>query len=123
MSTLLCASIISRDLTPEQRRKEKERVKNGTPDGSSNIKGGKEARTATMMSALDAAEEDLKSEAVPLRARGVVTLTRYVYHTSYIVVTCSGSWWVRCHLPPPKLLRKIRFFVQPGWLCYSPRHV
>jgi len=75
MSASLCASILSRALTPEQRREERERVKlNG--DGGGDGEDGREARTARMLQALDAAEEDLRSDAVPMRARGVVTLTR-----------------------------------------------
>ena len=86
MSALLVASILTRGLTPEQRLEEKERVSrvNGdvhSGDGGSGKGGGrgvaeKEARTARMLAALDAAEEDLRSDAVPMRARGVVTLTR-----------------------------------------------
>lgn len=78
MSALLFASILSRDLTPEQRRQERERVEaagDGDPGAGAEAR---EARTARMLSALDAAEEDLRSESVPLRARGVVTLTRFV---------------------------------------------
>lgn len=80
MSALLSASILSRGLSPEERREERERVervgKGGGAGGGGKAEGGDEARAARMMSALDAAEEDLRSEAVPLRARGVVTLTR-----------------------------------------------
>ncbi|CAM9321573.1 unnamed protein product [Ectocarpus fasciculatus] len=81
MSALLSASILSRGLSPEERREERERVERvgeraGGAGVGSKAEGGAEARAARMMSALDAAEEDLRSEAVPLRARGVVTLTR-----------------------------------------------
>ena len=84
MSALLCASILTRGLTPEQRLEEKERVSrvNGGVHRDSGRGGGgegfatREARTVRMLAALDAAEEDLRSDAVPLRARGVVTLTR-----------------------------------------------
>ncbi|CAM9440147.1 unnamed protein product [Ectocarpus sp. 12 AP-2014] len=81
MSALLSASILSRGLSPEERREERERVERvgeggaGAGAGGEAEGGGEEARAARMMSALDAAEEDLRSEAVPLRARGVVTLT------------------------------------------------
>ena len=74
MSALLSASILSRGLNPEERREERERVKLAAGDGAE----GSEAPTAKMLSALDAAEEDLRSDAVPMRARGVVTLTRSV---------------------------------------------
>lgn len=86
MSALLCASILTRGLTPEQRLEEKERisrVNGGVHGGGGGGRGGgeggvaeREARTARMLAALDAAEEDLRSDAVPMRARGVVTLTR-----------------------------------------------
>lgn len=85
MSALLCASILTRGLTPEQRLEEKERISrvNGVNSGRGDDGGGgrgavaeREARTARMLAALDAAEEDLRSDAVPMRARGVVTLTR-----------------------------------------------
>ncbi|CAN0240906.1 unnamed protein product [Pylaiella littoralis] len=77
MSALLCASILSRGLTPEERREERVRVKLGGGGGGGGGGSGerREAHTARMLSALDAAEEDLRSEAVPIRARGVVTLT------------------------------------------------
>lgn len=77
MSALLSASILSRGLSPEERREERERVKLGGGSGGDDVEGG-ETPTAKMLLALDAAEEDLKSEAVPMRARGVVTLTRSV---------------------------------------------
>eukprot|EP00752_Nemacystus_decipiens_P002917 g2714.t1 len=78
MSALLSASILSRGLSPEERREERERVKlAGQSDGVE----GSEAPTANMLLALDAAEEDLRSEAVPMRARGVVTLTRLMRAT------------------------------------------
>lgn len=88
MSSLLCASILSRGLTPEERREERERVKlasagNGAGGGGSEEEE-REARTARMLSALDAAEEDLRSEAVPMRARGVVTLTRCVPYKRHL---------------------------------------
>lgn len=81
MSALLSASILSRGLSPEERREERERVERVGEGGAGagaggEVEGEEEARAARMMSALDAAEEDLRSEAVPLRARGVVTLTR-----------------------------------------------
>lgn len=76
MSALLCASILSRGLTPEERREERERIKLCGGSGGGNGGEAGAARTARMLSALDAAEEDLRSEAVPIRARGVVTLTR-----------------------------------------------
>lgn len=91
MSTMLCASILSRGLTPEQRREEKERLtaaargSNGETIGGggggragSNDATARESLTARMLAALDAAEDDLRSESVPMRARGVVTLTRCV---------------------------------------------
>lgn len=74
MSALLSASILSRGLSPEERREERERIKLAGGDSME----GSEAPTAKMLLALDAAEEDLRSEAVPMRARGVVTLTRSV---------------------------------------------
>ena len=76
MSAMLCASILSRGLTPEQRREARERIKR--VHGDCDDIEGVEKRTARMISALDAAEVDLRSEAVPMRARGVVTLTRRV---------------------------------------------
>lgn len=75
MSALLSASILSRGLSPEERLEERERVKLG---GGGDSVEGSEATTAKMLLALDAAEEDLRSDAVPMRARGVVTLTRSV---------------------------------------------
>lgn len=77
MSALLSASILSRGLSPAERREERERVKLAAGGGGDGVEGS-EARTAKMLLALDAAEEDLRSEAVPMRARGVVTLTRSV---------------------------------------------
>lgn len=74
MSALLSASILSRGLSPEERREERERVELASGDGVER----REAPAEKIMSALDAAEEDLRSEAVPMRARGVVTLTRSV---------------------------------------------
>ncbi|CAM9122010.1 unnamed protein product [Laminaria digitata] len=80
MSALLCASILTRGLTPEQRLEEKERISrvNGGVHGDGGGGGGgsgggvaeREARTARMLAAMDAAEEDLRSDAVPMRARG-----------------------------------------------------
>ncbi|CAM9294735.1 unnamed protein product [Scytosiphon promiscuus] len=88
MSSLLCASILSRGLTPEERREERERVKAASAGDGGGSGGGeegeREARTARMLSALDAAEEDLRSEAVPMRARGVVTLTRCVPYARHL---------------------------------------
>lgn len=97
MSALLCASILSRSLTPEQRREEKERVRrtHGQSSGGSATNGDsaeeREARTARMLVALDAAEEDLRSEAVPIRARGVVTLTRCVHSWSSNMSVASAA--------------------------------
>lgn len=71
---MICASILSRGLTPEQRREERERVRDAC-GGGDDVEGAK-LRTAKMLSALDAAEVDLRSDAVPMRARGIVTLTR-----------------------------------------------
>lgn len=78
MSAMLCASILSRGLTPEQRREERKRVKAavGHSDGDDGVAEKGPSRTARMLEALDAADEDLRSESVPMRARGVVTLTR-----------------------------------------------
>lgn len=79
MSAMLSASILSRGLTPEQRREERERFKGavGLGGGGGGVPSG-EVLTARLLAALDAAEEDLRSDTVPMRARGVVTLTRSV---------------------------------------------
>ncbi|CAM9364720.1 unnamed protein product [Ectocarpus sp. 4 AP-2014] len=81
MSALLSASILSRGLSPEERREERERVERVGEGGAGagagaggEAQGEEEARAARMMTALDAAEEDLRSEAVPLRARGCSTV-------------------------------------------------
>lgn len=71
MSAMLCATIMSRELTPEQRRQERARL-NVAVDG----KRAEKSHRDRMLEALDAAEEDLQNESPPLRARGVVTLTR-----------------------------------------------
>lgn len=93
MSALLCASILIRGLTPEERLEEQRRVKLNGEGGDGGGGGeGREARTARMLSALDAAEEDLRSEAVPIRARGVVTLTRY--RTRYLNTSSTVVWGV-----------------------------
>lgn len=73
---MLCASILSRGLTPEQRREERERVRDACSSGGGDDVEGAKRRTARMLSALNAAEVDLRSDAVPMRARGIVTLTR-----------------------------------------------
>lgn len=111
MSSLMCASILSRGLTPEERREERERVKHASAGdgggGGSSEEGEREARTARMLSALDAAEEDLRSEAVPMRARGVVTLTRYGQDGD------SGVSWGRIFYPLANQLQDSLFY-SPG---------
>ncbi|CAM9501497.1 unnamed protein product [Ectocarpus sp. 6 AP-2014] len=94
MSALLSASILSRGLSPEERREERERVERvgeGGAGAGGEAEGEEEARAARMMSALDAAEEDLRSGAVPLRARGVVTLTSPSTARCYSSCCCSSS--------------------------------
>lgn len=76
MSAMLSASILSRRLTPEQRQQERSRAK-VVVYGSRDI--SESSRREQMLEALRAAEEDLESDSPPMRARGVVTLTRWVF--------------------------------------------
>lgn len=77
MSALLCSSILSRGLSPAERQRERDRAAGiaGRREAASG-EDEREARVSRLLRALDAAEEDLASEAVPIRARGVVTITR-----------------------------------------------
>eukprot|EP00953_Heterococcus_sp_UTEX-ZZ885_P029134 15494-Heterococcus_DN1.PRE.1 len=91
MAAALRASILCRDLTLQERRRELERTKAAlasTGSSSSNSSSGSSSTQQNMLTALEEARQashlfltlkcvtDLKSTLVPMRARGVVTLTR-----------------------------------------------